>query len=152
MRYDITGLPANMRSKIALTPPPRPDLADHCWTWQNATSKQGSGCFAIDSKSRLAHRVAYEKLVGPVPDDLQIDHLCRNRKCCNPAHLEPVTHLENARRGERAQRTHCARGHELSGQNLIASTPKGRHPRRECRACRLRRDSASRHKRKVAAS
>jgi hypothetical protein len=72
-----------------------------------------------DGKVRLAHRVIYEYLVGPIPDGLSIDHLCRVRHCVNPAHLEPVTHRENVLRGQaptavNGRKTRCKRGHEFN--------------------------------------
>jgi len=71
--------------------------ADGCWEWIGGISKAGYGQMS-DGGSNLAHRFAYELLVGPIPDGLQIDHLCNVRNCVNPAHLEPVTGLENMRR------------------------------------------------------
>jgi HNH endonuclease len=90
----------------------------------------------VGGKALLAHRAAYIELVGPVPDGLQLDHLCRNRPCCNPAHLEPVTQDENMKRGDIptmiAHRTKvCVKGlHRLEGSNIRQS---GRWIR--CRAC-----------------
>lgn len=73
-----------------------------CWIWTGSRSGGGYGRFVVDTTRREstgAHRFSYELLVGPIPEGLQIDHLCRVRACCNPAHLEPVTTAENVRRG-----------------------------------------------------
>lgn len=70
---------------------------DGCWEWVGTITNSGYGSLS-DSGQVLAHRFAYELLVGPIPEGLQIDHLCNVRNCVNPAHLEPVTGLENMRR------------------------------------------------------
>lgn len=114
-----------------------------CWEWQNALA-HGYGCFAPKQFVMLrAHRVAYELLVGSIPEGLVLDHLCRNPCCVNPAHLEPVTQGENCRRGEgfagrNIRKTECKAGHPLSGTNLYVD-PKGR---RQCRACRAAQTKA----------
>ncbi len=87
------------------------------------------------------HKVAYEELVGTVPEGAELDHLCRVRACCNPAHLEPVTHRENVERGgsltnDNAAKTACSRGHAFTPENTAIQTyPDGRFMRRRCRAC-----------------
>ncbi len=116
-----------------------------CWPWLGSKTGYGYGSFRTGSSkdgSRrhvMAHRFAYESLRGPIPESLQIDHLCRNRGCQNPAHMEPVTQRENILRGEgltanEARRTHCPKGHPLSGSNLYR-TKLGRR----CRMCNSRR-------------
>lgn len=110
---------------------------NRCWEW-TASLRNGYGQFGVRAGHVVpAHRFAYEHLVGPIPDGMVIDHLCRNTRCVNPAHLEPVTNVENVMRGEspmarNARTTHCTHGHELVGANLYVD-PKGR---RQCRACR----------------
>lgn len=95
---------------------------DECWPWVAGVNGRGYGSFFDGSKDARAHRFAYELMVGPIPKGLVIDHLCRNRLCVNPAHMEPVTNKENSLRGEgaparHARKTHCERGHEFNEAN-----------------------------------
>lgn len=111
------------------------DKSDGCWLWTAACNRDGYGAFSVNGRMVKAHRFAYEELVGPIPDGLVIDHLCRNRECVNPAHLEPVTHVENVRRGrpgdQNRRKTHCPMGHPYDDANTIH-----KNGRRFCRACR----------------
>lgn len=72
-----------------------------CWEWQASLNPKGYGNFRLDGQMTVAHRAAYLLLVGPVPEGRELDHLCRNRACVNPAHLEAVSHLVNVRRGDK---------------------------------------------------
>lgn len=117
-----------------------------CWMWTASTNALGYGKFGIRGGWKPSHRVSYELHVGPVPDGLELDHLCRNPRCVNPDHLEPVTHAENVRRGDarnngqryRERRTHCARGHALTAENEYRWRGL-----RMCRACRAASSRAS---------
>lgn len=111
---------------------------DGCWPWMGALHKDGYGIFNVSARTWLAHRWAYEQFVGPVPDGLELDHLCRNRRCVNPAHLEPVLHRENVRRGDgwaiNARRTHCPQGHPYDEANTRWVRRDGTFIR-VCRSC-----------------
>ena len=107
-----------------------------CWTWVGFIDKDGYGRWNCNvTGSPIAHRAVYILKRGPIPDGLTLDHLCRNRSCVNPDHMEAVTNKENLMRGtsfsaQNATKTHCKRGHALSGENLYVY-----QGRRYCRAC-----------------
>lgn len=124
-----------------------------CWTWDLQHDHNGYALVRLSNPRRTArvHRVLYEFLVGPIPDGMELDHLCRNRGCVNPAHLEPVTHRENMLRGDtvaatNARATHCKHGHEFTAANTYWR-PDGD---RDCRCCRADRSRALRAKRRAA--
>lgn len=114
---------------------------DECWPWTAGLWGGGYGAFAMPSygnryRNVYAHRFAYELLVGPIAEGMVIDHLCRNRACVNPAHLEPVTKRENTLRGtspiaNNRRLTHCRRGHPFDAANTFIDLGGNRH----CRAC-----------------
>lgn len=120
-----------------------------CWEWQAVKTNGGYGHIHVGGPvKKLAHRVSYELFIGHIPEGLTIDHLCRNRGCCNPRHLEPVTHRENMRRSplagkvvgqiwraKQAAKTQCPKGHPYSGDNLLMDGGS-----RKCRTCRRQRD------------
>lgn len=118
-----------------------------CWLWTGHISPTGYGAMSIGMKGkRTAHSVAYELYHGPITEGLEIDHLCRVRACVNPDHLEAVTQYENNMRSSspaalNARKTHCKRGHPLSGENLYIVLSKGRTIRlcRECNAASARK-------------
>src|SRR3990167_644066 len=145
-------------------------LDNGCWEWTANRLPGGYGIFRVGSKldgtrrAALAHRWAYECLIAPIPQGLEPDHPCHNsdvscsgglncphRRCVNPAHMEPVTHRENIRRGRRgdnhagvynASKTHCPQGHTYIGRNLYIVPTGGR----KCRTCNRLRAQRLRHR------
>ncbi|SHJ58333.1 Helix-turn-helix [Nocardiopsis flavescens] len=137
------ALPDRFWAKVDKTSSP-----SGCWLWTAGTDWWGYAEFSVNGQSRGAHRVAYAALVGPIPDGLTIDHLCRVRHCVNPGHLEPVSIRENTLRGNtitaaNAAKTRCGRrGHPFDEAN----TRIGSKGERRCRAC----DNEVRRARKAA--
>ncbi|MFF5703430.1 HNH endonuclease signature motif containing protein [Streptomyces sp. NPDC012794] len=119
MNRRLSDLPAPWRERIRET--------GSCWIWCGQRTRDGYGRYSGSG----AHRVIYEALVGPIPEGLEIDHLCRVVSCVNPEHLEPVDRLENMRRRYEIY-THCKTGHEFTPENTYVM-PNGR---RSCRTCR----------------
>ena len=120
-----------------------------CWVFTGGKNHHGYGLLGYqrDGKptSMMLHRATYLEFVGPIPDGLVLDHLCRIRACCNPGHLEPVTHRENLHRSpltasfQQSQMTHCRRGHEFTAENTYRY---GSH--RRCKTCIATWKSAAR--------
>ncbi len=108
---------------------------DNCWLWTGFVNKRGYGEYASPYlTTRLVHRIAYGLIKGELPD-MPLDHMCREKTCCNPAHLEPVSNLTNVRRSNIGQhwanKTHCPKGHAYDEENTIRY--KGSRTCRECK-------------------
>lgn len=168
MTFDLSVLAARVMRRVSI------DSHAGCWIFTGAI-RNGYGVIGMGPRGQCrtfhTHRVMYEQANGQIGQGLEIDHLCRIKSCCNPAHLEAVTHLENVRRGKSsiataernrrraAAQIHCLKGHPLSGDNLrIRSNGK-----RECVECtrardrtraaeKMRRYRAARTKRRLAAA
>lgn len=126
----LSDLPEKIQARI------EPEPMSGCWLWTGGRESKGYGRYG--KNGRKAHRLVYELLVGPVPEGLQLDHLCRNRICVSPWHLEPVTGKVNVARGEgfdvgkvHRERTHCPHGHPYEGENL-KMRKNGQRAGREC--------------------
>lgn len=111
---------------------------DNCWEWTEGLNSMGYGVFWLGKKTVLAHRISYKIHIGVIPEILVLDHLCSNRKCVNPAHLEAVTTKTNVQRSNKTRihsntkKTHCYKGHPLSGNNLVIEKSGSRR----CRICK----------------
>ena len=143
-------LPERIASKIAEGP--APDSAPHlgpCWLWMASDDGYGYGACWFEKRMTKAHIVTYRLLVGEVPSGLQLDHLCRVRRCVRPSHLEPVTSRENTLRGDAGLHkkvvTHCTQGHEYA---LHAYEIPSRPGIRYCQACNIERSRCRRARKK----
>lgn len=118
-----------------------------CWEWVGAIQPTGYGRVKIRGRAQRPHRHYYERLHGPIPEGLTLDHLCRNRNCVNPEHMEPVTNRVNVLRGigwtaQNARKTHCPNGHPFAGKNLRIAVSGFRI----CRECKRIGDRARRRR------
>lgn len=125
------------------------EKTDDCWNWTGAIIWNGYGQIKWGDKVQYAHRVSYLMHIGEIEKGLTIDHLCRNRRCVNPIHLEAVTNKTNLLRGygiaaQNARKTHCKLGHPLTGRNLLLITHG-----RACRECQNRLANESYHRLKT---
>ena len=128
------------------------EKTETCWNWVGGISGTGYGNFWLLGKSISAHKFAYLMFKGNIKKGLQIDHLCKNRKCVNPEHLEVVTCRENLMRGNgfnrvNAEKTHCPAGHAYDEQNTYYNVVKSGFLR-VCRKCRALRENKRRKAKK----
>lgn len=131
---DLSPLMARVQKRV--------EIGD-CWVWTGAIDKaSGYGRIQEDGSTKYVHRSVYEELVGLIPTWMQLDHLCRNRACCNPDHLEVVSPAENTARSARAVVARCRKGHMLSGDNLRVHLDKRGYRHRICRTCNAERMKA----------
>lgn len=115
------------------------EIVNDCWLWSGCLNAQGYGVISVNGKVLRAHRMMYECSIGAIPLNKELDHLCRNPSCINPAHLEPVTHKENVNRGtasivrtlKKLERLYCKNKHLMFGRNLRI-TPQGYY---RCKTC-----------------
>jgi len=105
-----------------------------CWLWRAHVDQFGYGQVVLNGRHLKPHRVAYELVIGLIPDGLQLDHLCRVRHCVRPTHLQPVTAKENIRRGANGPKPECRKGHSLTADNSYIQ----RDGRKRCRICMAR--------------
>lgn len=147
----------DLNQRLAEIPSPGPTAEDrfwskvlmveNCWEWIGGRTGSGYGVLWVNGKDVSAHRFSYELHRGPIPAGLAIDHLCRNRGCVNPDHMEPVTTRENLLRGVSPVavnhvKTHCKNGHELTKENIREYEQPNGHTHRRCKPCQSRNHRA----------
>lgn len=128
----LVSLPARLARRRHIDP------VTQCWEWTGSIDNKGYGRIAVDRRLTYTHRVSWELANGrPIPDGHVVDHVCENRKCFNPDHLQAITGRRNtnSRKNAQANRTHCPRGHRYEGFNLRVYVDKQGRERRICVTC-----------------
>lgn len=129
------------------------DKETTCWNWKGYKSELNYGIISIQNKTFYTHRVSYTLFHKPIPKGLVVHHMCNNRACCNPEHLDIMTQIENVSMngsgsyGHFAARTHCVNGHELSNDNLVQSSLK--KGKTECLKCNNKRVRLSKFRKSI---
>lgn len=133
-------LPARFWEKVM------PITESGCWVWTGAVNDKGYGQFRISQlrTAVYAHRLAYSTLIGEIPKGLELDHLCKVPCCCNPLHLEPVTHAENIKRGWWANKDTCSAGHLYENNTYLTKE----HGHRVCLICKRAGEKRRYHNRR----
>jgi hypothetical protein len=119
-------------------------IEGECWIWTGSLRDDGGGQFRLNGRTRKAYQVSFEALVGSIPEGLELDHLCRNRACVNPTHLEPVTHRVNMLRGRTVAAAHAAKTHCPAGHPYDETNTRRYRGERRCRACKRERSQRRR--------
>ena len=151
---EVSPMPPQSTAKRFWSKVDRSGGPDACWFWHSGLGQDGYGRFTVNGRRALAHRWVYEQEVGPIPDGLVLDHLCRVRNCVRPDHLEPVTNRENILRGTsppavHARKMHCVNGHEFTPENTYRRLSGGRSCRQctneQQKNCRMRKQERASH-------
>lgn len=143
-------MPQNIPSQALIERLSIPEPMSGCWLWIGPLHTNLYGRIIVQGERIYAHQLSYRLFRGPVPDGLELDHLCRTPCCVNPDHLEPVTHKENCLRGRsmcarNAVKTHCPAGHPYDERNTRFPIGGGR----KCRKCHATRQNARYHRNRV---
>jgi hypothetical protein len=123
------------------------DAETNCWNWVGCKTKGGYGASALNGIKMVAHRAMWRLLRGELPDGLDLDHLCRNRSCINPDHLEPVTRSENLKRGFEARG--CKNGHSYNDRDFDLVKRSDGSVERRCKICHRERNRRAKHNRRL---